>query len=95
MLKNKVDKISILIVVLLIAFVVWVSSVNTQGEIEPTNVAKILGLCGLCLLGFSFENHVNPAKRFKVEIFAQSLICLTLSGLFWLAILFDYLWGVK
>ena len=95
MVKNKVDKIGILIVVLLTAFVVWDSSVNTQGEIKPTDVAKILGLCGLCLLGFSFENHVNPAKRFKVVAFVPSLICLTLSALFWLAILFDYLWGVK
>lgn len=95
MAKNKVDKIGILIVVLLTAFMVWDSSVNTQGEIEPTDVAKNLGLCSLCLLGFSFETHVNPTKRFNVVAFVPSLICLTLSALFWLAILFDYLWGVK
>lgn len=95
MAKNKVDKIGILIVVLLTAFMVWDSSVNTQGEIEPTDVAKNLGLCSLCLLGFSFETHVNPTKRFNVVAFVPSLICLTLSALFWLAILFDYMWGVK
>ena len=95
MLKNKVDKIGILSVFLITVFMVWNSSINTRGEIVPTDVAKMLGLSGLCLLGFSFENHVNPAKRFKVVIFVQSLICLTLSALFWLAILFDYLWGVK
>ena len=95
MAKNKVDKIGILIVVLLTAFMVWDSSINTQGEIEPTDVAKNLGLCSLCLLGFSFETHVNPTKRFNVVAFVPSLICLTLSALFWLAILFDYLWGVK
>lgn len=93
MLKNKVDKIGIVFVLLLILIVVWNLSVNRQGELMPSDVAKMLGIGGLCLLMFSFETHANPARTIKPVVFVSSLICFGLSLLFWVAILFDLLWG--
>lgn len=95
MLKNKVDGVFVTVSVIAFLAMALELAVNAYGEFEPVNVAKAFGFGGLFLCFAPYGGHGVPTRRREENCFISGLICLGISALFWIAILFDYLWGVK
>lgn len=64
---------------------------GTYGNFEPVDVAKSVGFVGLFLCFGSYVWHGVPTRKRVENCFVSGLICLGISALFWIAILFDYL----
>lgn len=95
MIKNKVDGVFVTMTVIAFLAMALELAEGTYGNFEPVNVAKSFGFAGLFLCVGSYVNHGVPTRKRDENCFISGVICLGISALFWIAILFDYLWGVK
>lgn len=95
MAKNKLNWSLIFAYASLVWYTAFTVSDNLQYETNPNDAARMFGFGGLCLCFMSYIGYGVSTRKRDENCFISGLICLGISALFWIEIMFDYLWGVK